>query len=203
MARANSEKLPEGSFDSDRALARAVARGNDRARRELANRLAHRVRTTAHCLAPRDPDVEDYAQLAFIEILQSCGSFREESALETWAERITVRTVLRHAKRRRKHASVVTLDPTREGRDDHSGEDSLARRRVAERVNLLLGTLRKRHRVTLTLRLSLGYSVAEIAEITQVPFNTVRERLRTGRKKLSKKMEKDPVLAEWTGKMEP
>ena len=62
-----------------------------------------------------------------------------------------------------------------------------------------IGTLKPKYRVALTLRLALGYSVAEIADITDTPFNTVRERLRTGRKKLHRQMSKDPLLVDWLG----
>ncbi|MCP4602739.1 MAG: sigma-70 family RNA polymerase sigma factor [Proteobacteria bacterium] len=195
------ERKPKdvGSIEADLALTRASAQGDDVARRKLVDRLLNRVRASAFCLAGGHPDAEDYAQLAFIEILGSAKSFRGESSLLTWAERITVRTTLRHIKQRRWRGQVVTLDSTREGIEHMTGEDSLARDRVSRRVTAILGTLKPKHRIALSLRLSFGYSVAEIAEMTGVPFNTVRERLRTGRKKLHRRFGKDPLLAEWIG----
>ena len=70
---------------------------------------------------------------------------------------------------------------------------------AARRVGVLLAGLKPKHRDALSLRLSLGYSVAEIAEITDTPFNTVRNRLRRGRKLLAGRIERDPLLAEWIG----
>ena len=63
----------------------------------------------------------------------------------------------------------------------------------------LLAGLKPKHRIALTLKLALGYSVAEIAAITDAPINTVRNRLRRGRKLLHAAIEKDELLARWAG----
>ncbi len=197
MNKNNASERRVASHDLD--ITRAAARGDTGARRQLVDRLINRVRATTSCLTGGHPDAEDYAQIAFIEILNSAGSFRGESSLETWAERITVRTAMRHIRQRRWRGRIVILDPEREGSTISTGEENLSRERVSRRVAIQLGALKPKYRVALTLRLALGYSVAEIADITDTPFNTVRERLRTGRKKLHRQMSRDPLLVDWIG----
>jgi RNA polymerase sigma-70 factor, ECF subfamily len=195
IGKGNSSR--KGDHGDDLALVHLAGEGDVTARHKLAERLINRVRSTAFYLSAGDPEAEDYAQMAFIEILESASSFRGESSLETWAERITIRTTLRYIKRRRRRSKIVIFDSEKEDQFVDTAETDLNRSRVSRRVTTIMGTLKPKHRIALTMRLAFGYSVAEIAEMTDTPFNTVRERLRSGRKKLSRKFEKDPLLIEW------
>ena len=48
---------------------------------------------------------------------------------------------------------------------------------------------------TLALRIVLGHSLAEVAEATDAPVNTVRSRLRLATEALRKRIEEDPLLS--------
>jgi RNA polymerase sigma-70 factor (ECF subfamily) len=181
----------------DLQLARAAAEGRPAARRELAERMLDRVSTVVRCLGAGNRNRDDYVQDAMIEVLKSIGSFRGQSSLETWAERVTVRVVLRRIRKQSYRDGVVALDSTREGRSSSlSSEEQVMRRRFWERVEAVLAALGPERRVALTLQLVLGYSVAEIAEATGAPVNTVRDRLAVGRKLLRAQMLADPELVE-------
>ena len=144
----------------------------------MAERLIDRVRTTVSYLAPNHPDADDLIQRALIEILRSAGSFRGESALETWADRIASRTAMRLLKQRARHAEV-------------SGEDEAAKAGLRTRLAGLLSRLSPERRAAVVLHYVHGYSVQEISEITETPANTVRDRLRVGKALLRKYMLKD------------
>ncbi len=196
MAR-QRQKRDKALYESDLELTRAAAQGDAEARRLLVERLLNRIGVTVRCLAAGDPDTDDYVQLALIEILQSVGSFRGESSIEAWAERIAIRTAMRQIKVRRWRATIVTLDTAQEGPSkDPSSEDEIVRHRISERITYLLETLSPERRLVVTMRLLLGHSIAEISEITNMKFNTVRDRLRVGRKQLRGKILRDPVLKE-------
>ena len=68
--------------------------------------------------------------------------------------------------------------------------DSMMRRRLAK----MLSKLSKKHRMALILKHIEGYSVSEIAQIVEVPKNTVRERLRVARIKLRRAVAREPEL---------
>lgn len=189
--------MDEHGHAYDRELARAAARGHDRARRELAERMLDRVATVVRCLGAGERDRDDHVQDAMIEILRSIGSFRGESSLETWAERVTVRVAMRRIRKQGFRDGIVALDPTREAvSPSPSSEDRAMRRRFWDRVEAALATVGPERRVALTLQLVLGYSVGEIAEATGTPVNTVRDRLATGRKLLRERMLEDAELVE-------
>jgi len=180
--------------ESDYELTQAAAAGNRKARRQIVDRLFNRVRATATYIAAGHADAEDYAQMSFIEILQSAGSFRGDSSLESWAERITVRTVMRQVKKQRWRGQYVILDPIPEGRQESMAEGAVANRLVSKRIAEFLNVLKPEKRVAVTLQLVYGYSIAEIAEMTDTSVYTVRYQLSTGRKKLRRLISKDPYL---------
>jgi RNA polymerase sigma-70 factor (ECF subfamily) len=183
---------------SDRDLARAAAGGDRAAQREVVDRLLDRTALTVRCLAGNDPELDDLVQQAIVEILQALGSFRGESSLETWAQRITARTAMRRLKQRRWRGKIVLLDSTRETTSDRPGPDrQLNRHRVASRLQELIGTLSEERRQVVTLRLVLGHGVDEIAELTGMKINTVRDRLAVARRQLRKKIHCDPLLREY------
>ncbi len=186
----------------DLELTKAAALGDDVARRRVVDRLVDRVSITVRYLAGGDPDADDYAQMAIIEILKSVGSFRGESTLESWADRITVRTAIRQLKKRRRRDRMEEIAPEREGCGtslDVAPERKLVRHRMSARITKLMGTLTPERARVLTMRLVLGYSIEEISSITGMKTNTVRDRLAVARRQLRKKIQKDPVLKEFAG----
>jgi len=176
-------------------VAFAAASGDLGARRRLADLLLDRVAITVRYLAGGDSDADDYVQTAMIEILRSVGSFRGESSLETWAEKITVRTTMRQLKHRRWRAQIVVLDPAPDGVSCAAGADrQAAQASLADRLTAIVGTLSPERREVVTLRLVLGHSIEEISVLTGAKINTVRDRLAVARRQLRSKIARDPVL---------
>jgi RNA polymerase sigma-70 factor (ECF subfamily) len=179
-------------------LTRAAANGDRGARRKLVDRLLDRVGMAVRCLAAGDADLDDHVQVALIEILDSAGNYRGESGLEAWAERIAVRTTMRRIKRSRFRAGIVALDPEREGRSREPAPEHLAvRHRMSLRISALLAELAPERRQVLTLRLVMGYGIEEIAELTGMKINTVRDRLAVARRQLRQRIQRDPVLRDF------
>ena len=178
-------------------VAFAAASGDPVAARRLADLLLDRVALTVRYLSGADSDADDYVQMAMMEILRSVGSFRGESSLETWAEKIAVRTTMRHLKHRRWRSQIVALDPAPDGVSLAVGADRrLAQSSLADRLAAIVGTLTPERREVVTLRLVLGHSIEEISELTGAKINTVRDRLAVARRQLRSKIARDPLLRE-------
>jgi RNA polymerase sigma-70 factor (ECF subfamily) len=161
----------------------AAAAGDREAAEQLLAELLPRVGNLIRYLIGRDSDVEDLTQRALMEILRSLGTFRGESKLTTWSDRITTRVTMAHVKRRRREgeqrrAAAMELAVVGDG-DDSPGE-YLARRRAVK----MLDALPDDQRQAVVLHYVVGLSVPELSEQLAIPFETVRSRLRLGMKKL-------------------
>lgn len=182
---------------NDHELAQAAARGDEEARRLVAQRAFDRVRTTVRYLAGNRPNALDLVQECLVEILRSLGSFRGESRLETWADRIAVRTAMRRIRRDRDL-------PEAAGGDLHhltsAGEDPervMSQTQLRNRMAALLGKLSPERRQAVVLMVVYGYTAPEVAEMTETNLHTVRDRVKVGRQQLRRLILTDSALREW------
>src|SRR5580700_11751553 len=176
-------------------LARQAADGDTRATKRLLERVAPRVvRAVRAVLGAGDPEVEDAAQLALIGFIQALPNFRGESDPSFFAARIAVRTAA--AVRRKRRVRQMGQDASVEV-DTLEGDPidlAAARRRVA--VRALLDELPEEQSEALALRFMLGWSLADIAEASSAPLNTVRSRIRLAKEALRRHIKGDPGLTE-------
>jgi len=143
----------------------------------------------------RDPaDAEDATQAALLEILRAMPGFRGESKLETWADRIAVRTAIRAARTRRL-ASVRTHDLVDPDELPGQSSDSTSAEALPRSLLVYLDALPEARRTVLVLRHALGYSVQEIAELTCASVNTVKDRLLAARHEVRKMVRKEIALS--------
>lgn len=160
----------------------AVAAGNRAAQQELVLRLSGRVLRVARLLARANADAEDAAQRSLMEIIRSAATFSAAASLESWADRITVRTTLRsiHKESRRRALLLRWLLPD----VLPWGGSPSVRATELQGIAPLLGRLSHERREVMVLRHVLDYEVEEIAELTQTPLGTVKDRLVQARKQL-------------------
>jgi len=189
-----SISLSEEKFAADFRLARRAAEGNHKARSQVAERLFSRICTTVRYMVGGDRDADDLVQTALLDILKSLGNYRGEGSLEAWADRITTRTARRGMVRRRRKEEVVRLI---DGLPFAQSPAQPIRGKLRDHLAVVLQKLSYKKRRVVVLRWLYQYSLEEIASITQAPVNTVRDRLRTGRKQLRKWILKDPVLRDF------
>jgi RNA polymerase sigma-70 factor, ECF subfamily len=174
--------LPDAQADVE--LMAAVAANDPSAQRMVAQRLAPRVRKVAGLLSRSAADADDAAQAALIEILRSAASFRVATSLERWAERVTVRTTVRMARRERSRRGLLERwvpegllpwgAPAVQNAVEEVSLDALFKRLSHERFHAFV------------LHHGLDYTVDEIAELTGAPLGTVKDRLVMARKQLRK-----------------
>jgi RNA polymerase sigma-70 factor (ECF subfamily) len=180
----------DGIAASDLSLMRRVASADKHAQRVLAHRVAARVRRISHRLIRNQADAEDASQLALIEILRSAGTYKDISSIERWSDRITVRTVLRHARDQRRRpwqiGAFIDAETVSGGIVDTHSSHSTPRA-----VEEYLAELPAARREVLVMKHSLGYTTEEIAELTDNPVGTVKDRLVAARKQLRKLITRD------------
>jgi RNA polymerase sigma-70 factor (ECF subfamily) len=184
----------DGTTAADLSLMKRVATGDKHAQRVLAHRLAGRVRRISQRLLRNSADAEDASQLALIEVLRSAGTYKDISSIERWADRITVRRVLRHAREQRRGPWNLGafIDVETIGAPAEEAQAGDASPHGAEHY---LAELPAARREVLVMKHSLGYTTEEIAELTNNPIGTVKDRLVAARKQLRKLIARDTRFA--------
>jgi len=182
----------DGAMAADLSLMRRVAAADRHAQRVLAHRLAAHVQRISRRLIRNQADADDASQIALIEILRSAGTYQDISSIERWADRITVRTVLRHARNQRRMpwqqlSGLVDAETVSAPPPDESSPDEATPRPVDE----YLAELPPARREVLVMKHSLGYTTQEIAELTKSPVGTIKDRLVAARKQLRKLIGRD------------
>ncbi len=164
---------------------RLVAEGDSAAQRTVVTRLMGRLKGVCHAIIHDAADADDTLQVSLLQVLRAAATYRADGSLEGWADRITVRNAMRTVSARRKSiartAEEVELDELAAAPRDSETTDDAPRA-----VEAYLRSLPETSRTVLTLRHQLGYSVREIAEMTEVSPNTVKDRLLRGRDQLRK-----------------
>jgi RNA polymerase sigma-70 factor (ECF subfamily) len=132
-------------------------------------------------------EAEDATQEVLLAALRALHSFQGTSSLKTWLYSITVnlcRTRLQHHKRRERLAEllggILQVHTTRIS----SAEESAVQHEFDESLWRAIHGMDEKHRIPIVLRYYHDLSVAEIANILQIPEGTVHSRLNAGRRQL-------------------
>lgn len=184
-----SESSSTGQVDRDVDLGARVARGDAAAQRAFVVRLIGSVRRTVRALLSTTTDADDAVQLSMIELLRSAGTYRGDATLERWAGRIAARTTLHLARKQRARGELSLTDT-----DDSELGVALSTEPgevLSVGIQAHLRSLSEGRRTCLLLRYVHGYTVDEVAELTSVSPNTVKDRLLQGRAELRKAMRRD------------
>ncbi len=135
--------------DSDEALMRGIAAGEERALRALAERHLERMRRLARKTLGSEAEADDVAQDALIRVWTHAASWRPERArLSTWLSTIVWRLCLDRLRMRR----TVPLEHAMQAEDPKPGAlEMLTRAGELGRLAAALRTLQPRQRAALTL----------------------------------------------------
>ncbi len=130
---------------------------------------------------------EDATQEVFIEVYRSLGQLREPTAFAGWLRRIVVKHCDRQTRRKRRpEVPLEAASGTRSTRPDplKAAEKGELRERILE----VVAALPEAERAATTLFYINGYSQEEIAGFLETSADTVKNRLRSSRKRLKERM---------------
>lgn len=144
-------------------------------------------------------DIDDVAQEATLALLSALTTFRGESSVSHFANRVTLLTAL--GARRKTRALMRKAEEDAKPLDDvatsaaspHEEMLSLRRRQL---VRELLDELSEPVAEAMALHFMLGHSVDEIADDLEVSPHTIWSRLRLGKQALRRKLERNGRLKE-------
>jgi RNA polymerase sigma-70 factor (ECF subfamily) len=162
---------------SDLALLRAHAAGDTEAFTSLVRRHQDRLWAVAlRTLGDRE-EAADAVQDALISAFRSAARFRGDSAVTTWLHRIVVNACLDRVRRRAVRPTSPLPDYDIAGPEVDTD--------VALDVHAALLRLPSDQRTAIVLVDMEGFSVADAAEIMEVPVGTVKSRCARGRARLA------------------
>jgi RNA polymerase sigma-70 factor, ECF subfamily len=167
--------------DNDEALMARVARGDERAFRELARRHLPSMLGLARRILGNAADAEDVAQEALLRMWTYAPRWQPLALLRTWLSRVVVNLCLD----RKRKAPWVELDAAGELTDPAPLADESAE--MAERDQMLaaaIAGLPERQRAAIVLSYTEGMSNAQVAEILDTTVSAVETLLVRGKQNL-------------------
>jgi RNA polymerase sigma-70 factor, ECF subfamily len=186
MVRANGgvDAAPQAGRASLDSLAREALGQEPAAVRRFLLAVSPAIRRACRSvMGAQHTDLEDTIQDCLIDVTRALPSYRFEGNLFGYVSKIAVRRAL--VSRRRSTARVRHLQLLEDLHDGLPVADANAREiERAELMRDLIRRLRPIQAETLVLRVVLGFSVEEIAQLTEVSVNTVKTRLRLGKNTL-------------------
>jgi RNA polymerase sigma-70 factor (ECF subfamily) len=183
-------------------LARAALGNEPEKVRRFLEAIAPTVRRTCRgVMGYAHPDLEDAIQESLMDVIRALPQYRFEADVSRYAAKIALRVAI--AERKRDRARVESLRLLHQSQASRPA--SLDPAGVVADVEcswlggFIVRKLRRSQAEVVLLRIFMGCSVEEIACITGVPLNTAKTRLRTGKDKLRRYLEKLGYSAEATG----
>lgn len=178
----------------DETLVRQCQHGDSEAMSCLIVKYQDRVYNSILKICSNRDDAAELTQDTFVKVLESIRTFRGKSSFYTWLFRVAVNLTLNHCRRRFK-LSPVSLDATNENYDKQrvplvsmladSGQNNPARiaqqKELIQRLTGMISQLPQEYRVILVLRDIEQMSYADIADVLEIEYGTVKSRLSRAR----------------------
>jgi len=156
----------------DRELVARAQAGDKDAYATLATEAARPIYLVAYRIL-RDADAsEDAAQQALVAIWRELPSLRDPERFDAWCHRLAVRAAIDELRRGRRHQHVPEIEA-----DVPGGRDATTSLALRDQLERAFRTLSPEHRAVVVLHHYAGYSLAEIAELMDIPYGTVGSRL--------------------------
>jgi RNA polymerase sigma-70 factor, ECF subfamily len=178
--------------DSGQELVRRAQAGEPAALRELIASQQTYVYSICRGIMRNEADAADMTQDAFVRVLRSLHTFRGETKFTTWLYRLATNVCLDELRRR--GAPTLTLDagdedsPSIEPADPDpwvQPERWASAAEDAAELQKALGKLTTPQRLALTLFYFEDLRYEDIAQVMDVPLNTVKSHIRRAKERLA------------------
>ena len=183
---------------------RRAQAGDPAAITELIQSQQHYVYSIAMSVLHQSEDAADLTQEAFVRLLRVLPQYNGESRFTTWLYRMVVNLGRDELRRRGRQVPVFTAaepqdeeatDPLNSvAAEDRWGDPvrALADTELNEAVRHALMQIEPHYRVALTLFYFDDMKYTDIAEVLDLPLNTVKSHIRRGKERLA------VLLQEWS-----
>ena len=175
----------DGGFDVVEAEWVKRAQAGDRAALiQILREMEAPLYQTAFYLLGSEQDALDATQEALLRIYKKVSTFKWQSRFETWAQRIVTNLCIDQLRRKGKTAflkeEVEPIDPQAEVAMQFSG--------FTTDLQAAMERLSELQRAVVIFRYGHDFTYAEIAEVLELPLNTVKSHLFRARKQLQEEL---------------
>lgn len=176
-------------------LIRRAQAGDREALSQIIIGQQHYVYSIAMSVLKNPEDAADLTQEAFIRLFRALPQYNGESRFTTWLYRLVVNLGRDELRRRGRQVPIMPpmvdeedIDPIASVADDDRWADparSLDSQELREEVRRALGQLEAHYRLVLTLYYFDDMKYTDIAEVLDLPLNTVKSHIRRGKERLA------------------
>ena len=180
-------------------IIRRAQAGDPEALTQLILGQQHYVYSIAMSVLKNPEDAADLAQEAFMRLFRALPQYNGESRFTTWLYRLVVNLGRDELRRRGRQVPVIPPIADEEGQDgmasvaddDRWADPSLAldSRELRDGVRQALAQLEEHYRLVLTLYYFDDMKYSDIAEVLDIPLNTVKSHIRRGKERLAALLE--------------
>jgi len=173
------KETPLATDEQDRALVKRCLENHRDAASALVNRYQQRLFNVALRMLGNVHDAEDVTQTVFLKAFDSLRTYDPRYKFFSWIYRMTVNESLNMLKRRK---PTVTLEDDLDILASGAAADRAAE--AEDAVGRALMGLKPDDRAVVVLRHFVSFSYEEIADVLEIPVQTVKSRLFTARERL-------------------
>lgn len=156
----------------------SIAKGDEKALKELIMRMQARVYTYCFSLVGNEEDAEELTSEVFFQVWKSAKNFRGQSKATTWLFGIARNLCMNHLRKRKiKFLEITEWDAVYDPNEEEHDYDPELLKKAMEKLSPL-------HREVLYLAYYEDMSYHEIAKLLDIPENTVKTRIFNAKKKL-------------------
>jgi len=176
-------------------IIRQAQAGDSDALTQLIVSQQHYVYSIAMSVLKNPDDAADLAQEAFVRLFRALPQYNGESRFTTWLYRLVVNLGRDELRRRGRQVPIALAAPDEDGQDDLASvadddrwsDPSLAldSRELRDNVRWALAQLEEHYRLVLTLYYFDDMKYSDIAEVLDIPLNTVKSHIRRGKERLA------------------
>jgi RNA polymerase sigma-70 factor (ECF subfamily) len=183
-------------FTEESELVGKAQAGDRDAFATLCERYKTRLWRTVASVA-RGSEVEDLAQEAVVRAWCALHTFRSEASFAAWLCRIALNVAHDYHKSAWKRRVLLFWQDDRgEEPEGESPESMLERREMQRRVRKAVAALPEKLRVPIWLYYFEEFTLAEIARLEEAAESTIRSRVQTGLRRLSRYLEDFQTLTD-------
>lgn len=169
---------------SDEELVDEARAGNQIAFKSLVERYQDRVATTVTSMLGKNAEAEDVGQETFIRFYRALDSFRGDSSVSTYLNRIAINLSLNALKRRKRFFARFQHTDEERLTDHYATTPAFENTEKGHYIQQAILKLKPAFRAVIVLRLIEGYSTKETADLLNLPIGTVLSRLSRAQLKL-------------------